>query len=102
MSTRASYPNYWYMGNLDANILSQRGIKQTVNKTASSYTKVNIYYDDLRYSTTTETPQILWIDLIANLGGTVGLYIGFSFFNLGRYFRNYIQYIIHFYYLFSE
>jgi hypothetical protein len=75
------------MANLDGFLLSQRGIKQTINKTAASYAKVNIYYEDLRYSTTTETPQILWTDLISNLGGTVGLYIGFSFLTLGEIFE---------------
>jgi len=86
LSTRGSYPNYRYMANLDGFLLSQRGIKQ-INKTAASYAKVNIYYEDLRYSTTTETPQILWTDLISNLGGTVGLYIGFSFLTLGEIFE---------------
>ena len=87
LTTRASYPNFLYMGKLDEYLLSKKGIKQTVNKTASSYAKINIYFDDLRYTTTTETAQIILSDLIASLGGTVGLYIGFSFLTLGEVFE---------------
>ena len=75
------------MASLDAYLLSISGIKQTVNKTAASYAKINIYYDDIRYSTTTETPQILWTDLIGSLGGSVGLYVGFSFLTFGEFFE---------------
>ena len=39
---------------------------------------INVYFSDLRYTEITETPSMTIIDLFANIGGTVGLFVGIS------------------------
>lgn len=40
---------------------------------------LNIYYDELKYATIIEIEKTSFLDLIASVGGTMGLFIGVSF-----------------------
>lgn len=40
---------------------------------------INVYFDSLRYSLITESPKTQLFDLVSNIGGTLGLFIGISF-----------------------
>lgn len=62
-------------------------LKKTANSSASfdslelartSLVSLSIYYDDIRYTSITESPSITFVDLIASIGGTLGLFIGIS------------------------
>ena len=48
----------------------------------SSLYKINIFYPNLGYSKLEEMPKTSVIDLLSNIGGTMGLYIGISFLSL--------------------
>ena len=48
----------------------------------SSLYKINIFYPNLGYVELEELPQTSVIDLLSNIGGTMGLYIGISFLSL--------------------
>jgi hypothetical protein len=59
------------------------------NLTKSSYEvvrenslAVNIYYQDLGYTRITETPTMIVQDLLSQIGGMLGLFIGFSLLSL--------------------
>ena len=83
-ASKANYPTYTYNGELDKYLLRSKGIKQTVNYTSQAYSKINIFYHEMKYTTTVETASMQIPDLISNFGGTVGLYIGFSFLTLAE------------------
>lgn len=82
-TSKANYPSYWYNAILDTLTMS-KGIKPSVNFTKESYTKINIYYQEMTYTSMVQTAKQELQDVISNFGGTVGLYIGFSFLTLGE------------------
>jgi hypothetical protein len=59
-------------------------INRTLNlKTAKdSFVQVNIFYDSLSYTLTTESPQMDVISLLGSIGGNLGLFLGVSVFSL--------------------
>jgi len=83
-TTRATYPNYLYNLKLDKYLLINKGIKQAVNGTPSAYSKINIYYHNMKYKTTIMNPKMQASDFVSNFGGTVGLYNGFSILSLAE------------------
>ena len=44
----------------------------------------NIFYDSLSYKTIEESAKTGWIDLISNIGGTLGLFLGISLLSFGE------------------
>ena len=83
-TSRNNYPSYGNNSVLDNFLLSSKGVKQTFNFTKESYAKVNIFYHEMSYTTIVQTAKQQIPDIISNLGGTVGLYAGFSFLSLGE------------------
>ena len=60
-------------------------IKSKFNETSPTYEDIkmsivnlNIYYDRLSFTEVTEKPSFTFVDLISNVGGTFGLFIGIS------------------------
>jgi hypothetical protein len=47
-----------------------------------SLVKLNINFQSLQYTLVEESQKTTWIDLISNIGGTLGLFTGFSFLSL--------------------
>lgn len=43
-----------------------------------SLVKIFVYFDEIKYTSITESPTISFVDLIAGIGGTLGLFIGIS------------------------
>ena len=60
---------------------------EEIQSNKGSMLSLNIYYDSLSYTTITETAKTEWIDLISNIGGTLGLFIGISFLTFGEIFE---------------
>jgi hypothetical protein len=50
----------------------------TYEQLASSLACVYIYYDDLKVTSVVESPEMTAVQLLANVGGTLGLFIGAS------------------------
>ena len=42
---------------------------------------VNIYLSSMEYTELWEMPQISFIDLVSNMGGALGIFLGFSIFS---------------------
>ena len=45
-------------------------------------TIIRVYYHSLRFTIISQKPKMLWIELISNVGGTLGLFVGLSFVSL--------------------
>ena len=58
-----------------------------------SLVSVNFYYDDLRYTQMSQSQLMTFVDLISNVGGTFGLFIGISFLSLAEIFELIFQII---------
>ncbi|VDN37569.1 unnamed protein product [Gongylonema pulchrum] len=53
--------------------------------------KLEVYYEELNYESVVESPsQDVW-DLLSNIGGTLGLYIGMSFLTLGEFAELFVK-----------
>jgi tetrahydromethanopterin S-methyltransferase subunit F len=55
---------------------------QTYENVSKTYYLINVYYEDLKYTLISQQPKIELFGLISNLGGILGLFIGFSFISL--------------------
>ena len=53
-----------------------------ISKARDSIAPVNVYYDSLGYTYTTETPIYNTISLLASFGGNLGLFLGINMFSL--------------------
>jgi hypothetical protein len=51
---------------------------QTDEEYIASIGRISIYYEDLSYIEIIEIPKYLWISLISNIGGALGLFLGMS------------------------
>jgi hypothetical protein len=49
------------------------------NETSYFKYQVVVYYDDLKYTSISERPLFDGFDLISNIGGSLGLFLGISF-----------------------
>jgi hypothetical protein len=54
------------------------------NVVLQSIVKLNIFYDSLSYTISTETPQMDIVSLLGNIGGNLGLFMGVCLFSLGE------------------
>jgi hypothetical protein len=52
------------------------------NNAAKSIVSINIYYDSLSYTQTTESPKMNLVSLLASIGGNLSLLLGISLFSL--------------------
>lgn len=76
-SFQSSYPTDYYSEVLKS-YLEYTGINITLTEVRKSFTKVNIYYNNMEYVMTEQTPQMQVYDLFSNFGGTLGLFLGMS------------------------
>ena len=54
----------------------------TFDELKESTLKLNINYQELQYTLVKESQKTTWLDLLSNVGGTLGLFTGFSFLSL--------------------
>ena len=76
-----------YVTDIKANKnLSDDFIMRSINayEASRSVVKVNIFYESLSYTSTEESPQWDIVNLIATIGGNLGLFLGLSLFSLGE------------------
>jgi acid-sensing ion channel 2 len=62
---------------------------QTYENVSKNYYLINVYYEDLKYTLITQL-----FGLISNIGGTLGLFIGFSFISVLELFELLVKYIL--------
>ena len=66
--------------NLKTDFMGDESIIQA--KALKSFVAINIYYDSLSYTISAESPQMTLVDLLANIGGNLSLFLGVSVFSL--------------------
>ena len=59
----------------------------TYENVTRTFFALRVYYDDLKYTLIKQQPKIELFDLISNIGGTLGLFLGFSFISLLELFE---------------
>ncbi len=55
---------------------------KTYENVSKTYFSINAFYEDSKYTLISQQPSIELFGLISNLGGILGLFIGFSFISL--------------------
>ena len=58
----------------------------------------NVYYDELEYTNISQLPKMDFFDLVSNIGGNLGLFIGISFLSLAEIIELFLETI----YIFCE
>jgi len=54
----------------------------TYENVSKNYYSINVYYEELKYTLISQQPKTELFALISNLGGILGLFIGFSFISM--------------------
>lgn len=79
----SKFPNPYYASRLFKNpiILSKFPKNRTItyDDLSKSMISFNVYYNDLKYTRISQIPKTKIVDLVSNMGGLFGLFIGISF-----------------------
>jgi len=62
--------------------LSNEDENSTWEEYINSHLTLNIFFPSQEYTEIRETPKMLVLDLISNLGGVLGIFLGFSIFTI--------------------
>ena len=63
----------------------------TYENVTRTFYSISIYYEDLKYTLIQQQPKIELFGLISNIGGTLGLFLGFSFISLLELFEIFVE-----------
>jgi hypothetical protein len=69
------------------NISKEFDYFNTNDNVSRAFYALRVYYDDLKFTLIRQQPKIELFGLISNIGGTLGLFIGFSFISLLELFE---------------
>ena len=76
----ADFPNPMMLNTIKHKLSLKYSLADPTNEQLkNSLVYVNVYYDELKFTQTTHTPLMTFIDFLSNIGGTLGLFIGISF-----------------------
>jgi hypothetical protein len=64
--------------------------------------QLSIYYPKLEYILSTKMTKITWEDLVSQLGGVLGLFLGLSFFTLTEILIIFLEVIVEFFKAFQS
>ena len=79
MST-LDYPSVTFFDSIRNSSKFYRNV--SLEKYKESHLVLNVYYPSVEYKEIVEIPKTNFLDLIANLGGVLGIFLGFSIFSL--------------------
>ena len=84
----SKFPNFVYYKRLINNSMITSkypvGYNITYSDIQQSVIAFNVYYDDLKFISISEVAKTTTTDLISNVGGLLGLFIGISFLSFGE------------------
>lgn len=93
----SKFPNLDYANDLFRNSLIVSkfpcGYNITYEDLQSSLIAFNVFYDDLKYTIISQAAQMSVLDLMSNIGGVFGLFIGISLLSLVEIFEIFIEII---------
>ncbi|XP_070537630.1 uncharacterized protein [Ptychodera flava] len=79
--SQSKWPSEAYLKNLLRLIKVKSRKTQTLNDLESAranLVRLKVYFETLNYESTSENIAYTWADLLSDVGGTLGLYVGFS------------------------
>ena len=82
-SFNALYPTSFYTNTL-YDYSKAKGFNLSLSEIPQAFVKLFIYYDSLKYTATVQTAQLQMSDLMANIGGNLGLFLGMSFLTIAE------------------
>ena len=81
--------------NSNGNLLSDFRNKPINSESAkNNFVYIDIFYNSLSYTETTESPLMDIVTLLANIGGTLGLFLGLSLIQIFELFDIFIEIIV--------
>ena len=89
----SNYPSKSEYNNIVNNTPLNNGSFTYIN----NFVKVNVFYADTQYELITESPAISAVNLLSDLGGTLGLFLGFSMLSFIEVIEFFINCIREFY-----
>ena len=97
-----AYPSLEYYNLFKNDTLAAQYFSHNFGTDISSYVlfreyfySINIYYPSLKYTYISESPQTTVYDLLSSLGGSLGMFLGFSVFSLLEVFEILFELIWH-------
>lgn len=98
----SNYPTMAYTNYLKNNSLFRSKFSKDANITYDMLKRnilaVNIFYESLSYKHILELVKTEFVDLISNIGGTLGLFLGTSFLSFVEVIDMFLQVVIYYYY----
>jgi len=94
MSLKISPTSFDYPQNGSVNSERDSNLSRSFNSYSEikkNYIEFIVYYSSLQYTTISESPKTQLSDLISNIGGTLGLFIGISFLSFVEIFEIIIE-----------
>jgi hypothetical protein len=64
---------------------------KTYENMSKTFFGIYVYYEDLKYTLIEQNPRIELFGLISNVGGTLGLFLGFSFISILEIFEMFVE-----------
>ena len=87
----STYVNSTYFNSIE----SQFGIDMSsLDEYKKHFYLINVFYSSTQYTLITESPQMTLTGLLSNLGGSLGMFLGFSVFTLVEVFEILIEIIL--------
>jgi hypothetical protein len=88
----SSYPNRLYaekVFNANNSVIKNKYFNGSFNyeQIKNSVLSINVYYDELGYTLISQQPKMQLFDLVSNIGGLLGLFLGASFLTLAELFE---------------
>jgi hypothetical protein len=71
-----TYNTYLWFSSLDVMADEFEGINYTFDVFKQCFAYIQVIYKEIKFTEITETPSMTWVDLVAAIGGTMGLFLG--------------------------
>ena len=66
---------------------------QTYEELHQSYYSISVFYNELKYTVIEDLPKTLFTDLVSNLGGIIGVFLGSSLVSIFEFVELFFQII---------
>jgi hypothetical protein len=65
----------------------------TYENVSKTFYSINVYYQNLKYTLISQHPKTELFGLYSNIGGTLGLFLGFSFISIIELFEEVAEFL---------
>jgi hypothetical protein len=79
---------------LESVLMSKFPKNVTDQEVANSFASVKVYYYDTSYTEITESAKFTFLNLISNIGGTLGLFLGMSILSIVEVFEFFLEILL--------